>query len=74
MPLCEPNVLCICIGTKDKVCRQYKIFKLPVVYATDRSKAVVPVLFLFCVALWFILRGASCLVALLFVLVFLQSF
>ena len=34
----------------------------PVCYATDRSKAVVPVLFLFCVALWFILRGASCLV------------
>ena len=33
----------------------------PVVYATDRSKVVVPVLFLFCVALLFILRGASCL-------------
>ena len=32
----------------------------PVVYATDRSKAVVPVLFLFIVALWFILRGALC--------------
>ena len=31
-----------------------------VVYATDRSKAVVPVLFLFCVSLWFILRDASC--------------
>ena len=31
-----------------------------VVYASDRSKAVVPVLFLFCMALWFILRGASC--------------
>ena len=29
------------------------------VYAADRSKAVVPMLFLFCVALWFILRGAS---------------
>ena len=36
------------------------IFKPSVVYATDRSKAVVPGLFLFCVALWFILRGASC--------------
>ena len=34
----------------------------PVVYATDRSKAVVPIWFLFCVALWFILWGASCLV------------
>ena len=32
----------------------------PVVYATDRSKVAVPVLFLFCVALWFILRGTSC--------------
>ena len=29
----------------------------PVVYSTDRSKAVVPVLFLLFVALWFILRG-----------------
>ena len=35
------------IGTKGEVCRQLKIFlNLPVVYATDRSKAVVPVLFL----------------------------
>ena len=30
-----------------------------VVSAAGRSKAVVPVLFLFCVALWFILQGAS---------------
>ena len=29
----------------------------PVVDSTDRSKAVVPVLILLCVALWFILRG-----------------
>ena len=29
----------------------------PVVYYTDRSKAVVPVLVLLFVALWFILRG-----------------
>ena len=49
------------IGTQGEVCRQLKIFFIPPVdYATDRSKAVVPVLFLFCVALWFILRGASC--------------
>ena len=33
------------------------IFKPPAVYATDRSKAVVPWLFLFCVALWFIPRA-----------------
>ena len=30
---------------------------LPVVYSSDRSKAVVPVLFLLFAALWFILRG-----------------
>ena len=29
----------------------------PVVYSTDRSKAVVPVFVLLFVALWFILRG-----------------
>ena len=29
----------------------------PVVYSTDRSKALVPVLVLLFVALWFILRG-----------------
>ena len=29
----------------------------PVVYSTDRSKAVVPMLLLLFVALWFILRG-----------------
>ena len=34
-----------------------KYFKLPVVYSTDRSKAVAPVLVLLLVALWFILRG-----------------
>ena len=35
------------IGTKGEVCRQLKsIFKPRVVYATDSSKAVVPVLFL----------------------------
>ena len=31
--------------------------KPPVVYSTDRSKAVVPVLVLLFGALWFILRG-----------------
>ena len=36
-----------CIGTKGEVCRELTIFLNPtVVYATDRSKAVVPVLFL----------------------------
>ena len=36
------------------------IFIPPVVYVTDRSKAVIMVLFLFGVAWWFILRDASC--------------
>ena len=49
------------IGTQGEVCRQLKISLNPaVVYTKDRSKAVVPLLFLFCEALWFILRGASC--------------
>ena len=49
------------IETQSEVCRQLKIFLTPpVVYGTDHSKAVVPVFFLFCMALWFILRGASC--------------
>ena len=30
---------------------------LPVIYSSDRSKAVVPVLVLLFIALWFILRG-----------------
>ena len=35
------------IGTKGEVCRQLKIFlNSPVVYATDRSKVVVPMLVL----------------------------
>ena len=34
--------------------------EISLLYATDRSKAMVPELFLFCVALRFILRGASC--------------
>ena len=41
---------------------QWRALKAPVVYAGDHSRPVVPVLFLFCVALWFAVRGASCLV------------
>ena len=49
------------VGTQGEVCRQLSIFLTSlVVYATYRSKAMVPVLSLFCVALWFILRGALC--------------
>ena len=45
-------------------------------YSTDRSKAVVPVLFLLYVALWFILRGdlVYVLPCVIFVLVFLSPF
>ena len=43
-----------CIGTQVKFVDSKNILTLPVLYATDRSKAVVPVLFLFCAALWFI--------------------
>ena len=42
----------------------------PVVYSTDRSKAVVPVLVLLFVALWFIIRG-DLLYVLLCVILFL---
>ena len=49
------------IGTQGKFCGLLKILlHSPVVYATDLSKAVVWVFFLFCVDLWFVLRGASC--------------
>ena len=47
----------------------------PVVYSTDRSKAVVPVLVLLFVALWFILRAdLFCLIFCHFVLVFFSPF
>ena len=47
---------------KGEVFRQLKIFipPPPHLHATDRFNAVVPVLFLFFAALWFILRSASC--------------
>ena len=53
------------IGTQSEVCRHLKnIFKPSVVFATGRSKAVVPVLFLFCVDLWFIPLSVSCFIVL----------
>ena len=45
------------IGTQGDVGRLQKSFEHPVVYSTGRFKAVVPVLVLLFVALWFILRG-----------------
>ena len=56
------DILCISVlrvasGPGVKLAGFKKCFKPPVVYSTDRSKAVVPVLVLLFVALWFILRG-----------------
>ena len=46
-----------CIGTRVKLASCKSALNPTVVYSTDRSKAVVPVLALLFVALWFILRG-----------------
>ena len=45
------------LGPRVKVASCKSALNPPVVYSTDRSKAVVPVLVLLFVALWFILRG-----------------
>ena len=45
------------IGTQGEVSWLWKCFRPPVVCSAGRPKAVVPVLVLLCVALWFILRG-----------------
>ena len=60
-PLCEPIFLCISVlrvasGSRVKLASCKSALNPPVVYSTDRSKAVVPVLVLLFVALWFILR------------------
>ena len=44
-------------GPRVKLASCKSALKSPVVYSTDRSKAVVPVLVLLFVALWFILGG-----------------
>ena len=55
------SVLRVASGPRVKLVSCKSAFKpptlSPVVYSTDRSKAVVPVLVLLFVALWFILRG-----------------
>ena len=58
----EPNFLCIYVlrvasGPRVKLVSCKSALNPPVVCSTDRSKAVVPVLVLLLVALWFILRG-----------------
>ena len=75
-PLCEPNFLCIYVlrvasGPRVKLASCKSALNPPVVCSTDRSKAVVPVLVLLFVALWFILRGLS---VCHFVLVFFSPF
>ena len=45
------------IRTQGEVASCKSALNSPVVYSTDRSKAVAPVLVLPSVALWFILRG-----------------
>ena len=61
-PLCEPNFLCISVlrvtsGPRVKLASCKSALNPTMVFSTDRSKAVVPVLVLLFVALWFILRG-----------------
>ena len=51
------SVLKIALGPRVKLVSCKSALNSPVVYSTDRSKAVVPVLVLLFVALWFILRG-----------------
>ena len=54
------RILCISVlrvASRPRVKLASCVFKPPVVYSTDRSKAVVRVLVLLFVALWFILRG-----------------
>ena len=75
--LCEPDCLGISVlrvasGARAKLASCKSALNLPVVYSTDHSKAVVPVLVLLCFAfLRFILRGDwFCLTLCCFVLVF----
>ena len=51
------SVLRIASGPRVKLASCKSALNPPVVYSTDRSKAVVPVLVLLFLALWFILRG-----------------
>ena len=56
------DVLCVSVlrvasGSRVKLASCKSAFNPPVVCSTDRSKAVVPVLVLLLVALWFILQG-----------------
>ena len=50
-------LLRVASGPRVKLASCKSALNTPVVYSTDRSKAVVPVLVLLFGALWFILRG-----------------
>ena len=51
------SVLRVASGPRVKLASCKSALNPPVVYSTDRSKAVVPLLVLLFVALWFIVRG-----------------
>ena len=51
------SVLSVASGPRAKLASCKRALNPPVVCSTDRSKAVIPVLVLLFVALWFILRG-----------------
>ena len=51
------SVLRVASGPRVKLAGRKSASNQPVIYSTDRSKAVVPVLVIRFVALWFILRG-----------------
>ena len=75
------EVLCISVlrvasGPRVKLVSCKSALNPPVVFSTDRSKAVVPVLVLLFVALWFILRGDLLYIfpCVIFVLVFFSPF
>ena len=53
------SVLRVALGLRVKLAGCKSALNPAVVYSSDRSKAVVPVLILLLVALWFILRGDS---------------
>ena len=69
------SVLRVASGPRVKLGSCKSALNPPVVCSTDRSKAVVPMLVLLFVALWFVLRGdVLCVFPCHFVLVFFSHF
>ena len=52
--------MCFCIKSRVKLASCKSALNPPVVYSTDRSKAVAPVLVLLIVALWFFYEAICC--------------